>query len=145
MPSRCAPGNFQYGLSGTGFLGVVGFTGGFGIAGDQSGNVGVYTEYGGGTGVGVRGSIGQQAMVTNANSIYDLNGPFVTGSVGAGKAFSGSINATFGSNRDGSPIVGGGLTAGGGIGASASMMGTTTNVTPLFNVFGSNRGANGCR
>ncbi|MFN0140407.1 MAG: hypothetical protein ACKVQW_10035 [Pyrinomonadaceae bacterium] len=71
-------------------------------------------------------------------------GPFVNGSIGIGKGFSGSIHGTAGQNRDGTTILGGGFNAGGGAGASGSVTGTGTGVLPLGNIFGNPVGQNGC-
>ena len=140
----CNPGTIQIGIAGNGQLGPASAVGGLGIAIDLSGNVGFFTESGLGAGGGLFGIIGLQGTATTADSIYDLNGIFTNGSVGAGDEIAGSVHATFGRNRDGSPIVGGGGLAGGGGGAAASTAITYTTVTPLFNIFGSSVGENGC-
>ncbi len=100
-------------------FGVIATAIGGGLAVDGSGNVGLYSEGGGGRGFGAKGSLGLQITGTNANQITDLRGPFVNGSIGAGKGVSGSIITTFGQHNNGSPILGGGVTLGGGAGASA--------------------------
>ncbi|MBA2494660.1 MAG: hypothetical protein H0V31_08195 [Acidobacteria bacterium] len=129
-------------------FGVIATAIGGGLAVDGSGNVGLYSEGGGGRGFGAKGSLGLQITGTNANQITDLRGPFVNGSIGGGEGLAGSINTTFGQSN-GSPIVGGGVTLGGGAGGGASTTITNTNVRKSFNVWDAlgirRRSQNGCR
>jgi hypothetical protein len=106
--------------------------GGGGFVIDSSGNFGSYTEYGGGGAVGEGCSGGLSLGLSTAHTICDFGGPFVeyTGTAGFGASGSGSMYTGF--NSDNTPVVGGSVTIGGGAGASATIGGTNTTVTPLF-------------
>ena len=107
-----------------------GFSAGFVV--DSQGNVGAYqtpVSVGGGAGSGC--SFGLSGGGSTAHTICDFGGPFVEYSANAGLGAGAGASGYTGSNSDGTPILGGSVTAGIGGGADASIAGTVTSVTPL--------------
>lgn len=122
----------QFGVS-IGFTaGGVGGVGFIGIAVDSQGNVGGY--FGGGVGAGLGASVsgGISVASSNAPTIYDLAGEFGNMSLGGGWGPSATGDAFFGFARDGSPVAGGGFTAGAGVGAGAFLGPTETGILPWW-------------
>jgi hypothetical protein len=118
----------QLGIAGGGtILGFVVPQGGFGIAIDTHGNVGTYAYSGIGVGVGVEAGVGGSAQVSNAETIYDLSGPFANTSLHGGTGVGGSVDFFTGSSPNGQ-VTGGGITFGASAGASASLTTTSTQV-----------------
>jgi RHS repeat-associated protein len=103
--------------------GANGNGGGFVI--DSCGNFGSYTEYGGGSAVGAGCTFGLNSGLSNAHTFLEY-----TGTAGFGASGSGSMYTGF--DTDNTPVVGGSLTIGGGVGAAATLGVTNTTVTPLF-------------
>ena len=97
--------------------------------------MGVTYTGGAGAGIAVQGNAGILIHASNANTIGDLRGPFtnVSSNVGAGADIAG--DAFFGRNGDGSPIVGGGVTLGTGVGGGVSTSLTFTGIKWRFNIF----------
>lgn len=100
---------------------------GGGIAFDTSGNIGFYGYGGVGGQIGLEEGIGGSVQVSNAQTIYDLSGPFYNGSVHGGIGIGGSIDGFTGSSEHGL-VTGFGITFGLSIGASAVGGLTTTEV-----------------
>ncbi len=139
----CLPGTVQLGLNGSVVGGVLAGTASAGIAIDGSGNIGLYLEYGGGVGAGLRGGVGGQVTVTNANQIVDLNGQFVNVGAGGGAGGDVNLNLVAGFDRNGTvPVLGAGVAGQLGGGGGVSLTLTNTHVLPLGNPFGGN--LNGC-
>jgi RHS repeat-associated protein len=117
----------QLGIAGGGT--ILGFVvpGGFGIAIDTQGNIGTYAYSGIGAGIGVEAGVGGSIQVSNAQTIYDLSGPFANTSIHGGAGLGGSIDLFAGSSPNG-PVTGGGITFGASAGASASVTTTGTQV-----------------
>jgi hypothetical protein len=101
-----------------------------GIAIDSSGNIGTYTYYGAGVGVGEHVSGGVNVAGSNAKTICDLNGPFSNQSLGGGAGLDASVDTFSGSSNNGT-IIGAGITLGAGLGLGGSSTITNTTVTPL--------------
>jgi hypothetical protein len=106
-----------------------------GIAIDLAGHVAIYWGGGGGAAAGAKGSAGIQVGISNAYTVCGLRGPFGNASGTFGVAgVAGTADVFHGPGRGpGGKVTGGGITVGVGGGASASMGGTTTKVTPLGN------------
>jgi RHS repeat-associated protein len=104
---------------------------GGGIVVDTSGHVGLYTEKGCGANFGGDVSGGVSFGFSNADSITDLNGPFLAGGGEAGFGPDVSGEGFTGPSPHG-PVIGGGATFGPGVGGGAWAGVTTTHVTPLF-------------
>jgi hypothetical protein len=117
-----------------GFLPVVGSGG---IAIDTSGNVGLYGEYGTGVGIGADATGGVQIQVTSGRNINSLRGIFVNPSVGLGDGVAGTVGGVFGLESDNTPIVGGSVLLGAGVGADAAVTVTNTHVpeSTQFNIW----------
>jgi RHS repeat-associated protein len=113
--------------------GPVAVTATAGIAIDASGNVGLYYEYGWGGGAGAEVSGGVVGHVSNAYDIFDLEGPFYNGSVGAGEGVDLSIDGFTGDSSHGR-VIGGGATAGAGLGVGGSVTRTTTVIPRDFTI-----------
>ena len=124
----------EFGVGGSARAGI-GVVGSVTIAVDGSGNVGVTYTGGAGPGAAVQANAGVLIHASTANTIGDLTGLFtnVSGNVGAGADIAG--DAFFGRNGDGSPIVGGGLTLGTGVGGGVSTTLTGTGMLFRFNIF----------
>jgi len=123
----------QIGLGGTAIYGIAGVTGSFGIVIDGSGNVGWYTEGGGGAALGAKASAGVIIHGSTGSDITKLAGPFNNASIGGGKVIAGSIDGFMG-NTDGENVFGGGVTLGGGGGGGVTDFITDTHIHPLFNL-----------
>jgi RHS repeat-associated protein len=115
----------QVALSGSIIFGPGALVGSVGIAIDSSGNIGVYYEGGGGGAAGGKGSVGVSIHGSNAVDIYDLEGPFDNGSIGAGEGVAAAIDGFTGNSRHGR-VIGGGVTIGGGAGVGGSVTHTGT-------------------
>jgi len=124
---------FEIGLGGSLRFGI-GIVGSATIAIDSSGNVGVTYTYGTGVGIAAQAQGGVLVHVSNANTINDLTGPFAnaSGSAGFGPDVAGDV--FFGRNGDGSPIIGGGATFGGGVGGGVSATVTNTHLPWSVNI-----------
>ena len=70
--------------------------------------------------------------LSNAHTICDFGGGFAEYSSSAGLGPSGSTSMFTGFNSDNTPVVGGSVTVGGGVGVDATVGATYTDVTPLF-------------
>jgi RHS repeat-associated protein len=112
------------------FLGIVVPQAGFGIAIDTSGNVGSYKYVGGGVGISVSAGAGGSVQVSNAQTIYDLSGPFANVGVHGGAGLGGSVDFFTGSSSNG-PVFGGGVTFGPSAGAAVSATRTSTQICGL--------------
>jgi hypothetical protein len=122
------PLTLQIGISGTGTIsGLIVPQGGLGIAIDTHGNVGTYSYYGAGGGIGGHAGVNASVQFSNAQTIYDLSGPFTTISAHGGEGVGGSADFFAGSSASG-PVIGGGITLGASTGASVSVTRTTTEV-----------------
>ena len=106
----------------------INFSSGFVI--DGEGNIGIYDVGGGGIGAGAHASGGVSFSGSNAKTICDLSGPFVNANVGAGLGPDGEVNGFYGSSPDGT-VIGGGFTAGAGLGGGGSGGGTYTVINPI--------------
>lgn len=103
-----------------------------GFAADTCGNFGSYTSTPiAGAGVGSDISGGLSAAVSNAPTINSLNGPFVNSSADVGTGTNGSVDTFYGSDQNGSPIMGAGGTIGIGAGGGVSTTVTNTSVHPF--------------
>jgi RHS repeat-associated protein len=124
---------FEIGLGGSLRFGI-GIVGSVTIAIDSSGNVGLTYTYGTGAGIAAQAQGGVLVHVSNANTINDLTGAFAnaSGSIGYGPDVAGDV--FFGRNADGSPIIGGGATFGGGVGGGVSSTITNTGMIGSFNI-----------
>jgi RHS repeat-associated protein len=122
----------QIGLSGTWIGGTVAGTGTIGIAMDDWGNIGFYREYGGGNGLGAGGSGGVVIHGSDAPQIFDLGGKFHNGSISGGDGPGGSLDGFYGSDRNGNPVHGGGITIGLAGGGGASYTITNTDIGPYI-------------
>ncbi len=120
----------QVGISVTGILARLGYTGGVGVAIDFSGNVGLYYEHGPAYGVAAGVSGGGVFHYSNADTIYGLEGLFTNGSVDAGAGPKLSLDGLVGQDENGQTVVGGGFTFGKGAGGGAYL--TETNTTIPF-------------
>ncbi|WP_114240176.1 RHS repeat-associated core domain-containing protein [Dyella sp. C9] len=120
---------FQIGLSLSGSLGPLSFNGSFGIALDSCGTVAAYKEGGFGTGAGADVQVGVGVHTTNGDTLSDLNGPFVNGSVSAGEGVSGTLDALVGTGSHGQVVSGGGFTVGAGLGGATSTSITNTTIS----------------
>ncbi|MHB8624445.1 MAG: RHS repeat-associated core domain-containing protein [Sulfuricaulis sp.] len=124
---------FQMGFSGSYYatLGGVGIgvTGGFGFAIDGHGNITTYGYGGKGGALGTPGaSGGVQIAVSNGNTVCDLVGPFNNANLGGGWGPDATGDAFWGTGSQGQRVEGGGLTIGGGIGGSAFVGQTNTQL-----------------
>ena len=127
------------GLAGTANIGVT-VSGQFGPVSGQfsagiiidGSNLGTYWTGGGGPGVGARWSVGVSSGVSNGRTICDASGPFVNGSLGGGLGPSASVDGYAGMTKDGYEVIGGGVTAGAGLGAGGSTGITDTLVIPAI-------------
>ena len=68
--------------------------------------------------------------LSNAHTICDFGGGFAEYSSSAGLGPSGSTSMFTGFNSDNTPVVGGSVTVGGGVGVDATVGATYTDVTP---------------
>jgi len=123
----------QVAISGGLIYGAGTAVGSVGIAIDGSGNIGVYYEYGVGAAAGGEGSVGVAVHGANAQDIFDLQGPFYNGSIGAGDGVAGSIDG-FTGDSDHGRVIGGGVTVGAGMGAGGSVTRTTTVIPYSVNI-----------
>ena len=124
---------FQMGFSGSYYAtldGVgIGVTGGFGFAIDGHGNITTYGYRGKGGALGTPGaSGGVQIAVSNGNTVCDLAGPFNNANLGGGWGPDATGDAFWGTGSQGQRVEGGGLTIGGGIGGSAFVGQTNTQL-----------------
>jgi len=112
--------------------GVVNIEGSYGVVVDGFGNIGLYGSAGAGVGVGASAAAGASIQWSpTAHTICDLGGPFQYGSASAGAGIDGTVDEFTGFNSDGSPIIGGGLTVGAGVGGGANGGINYTTVTPI--------------
>ena len=127
----------QFGVAGGGTLwGFVVPQGGFGIAFDGCGNVGVYGFTGVGLGLGGSVGAGLSLQGSNAPTIYGLQGQFANGGIHGGAGFGGSLDG-FQGKGDSGTITGGGITLGLSAGASGSASLTGTMVCGFSGCVGS--------
>ncbi len=105
---------------------------GFGLALDTQGNTGFYGFAGPGATLGASVNAGVNIVVTNAQTISDLTGPFLNASAHGGAGYGGSADYTRGPSANGQ-VSGVGLTLGPALGASVSASVTNTWVVP-FNI-----------
>jgi len=111
------------------WLRLHGYTGGVGFAIDGNGDITTYGYRGPGGALGTPGiSGGVHAAVSNADTVCDLAGPFKNVSLGGGWDPDATGDAFWGSGSHGQPVMGGGLTLGGGLGASAFIGQTRTTL-----------------
>jgi RHS repeat-associated protein len=114
------------------------FAGAFGIgmAFDGQGNVGLYrSSFGGVGGLGADIALTQGGMWSvNADSIYDLRGPFREGSATGGDEIAGTAVRFSGKGSNGQPVDGYGFFAGAGAGAGWTFGKSNTTVSGI-NIF----------
>lgn len=127
---RDGKGTLQVGVAVGGNAGVGGKVGA-GVVVDARGNVATYTEYGVAAGPKADASAAVSVHLTNAGSVLDLQGPSLDGALGAGAAVGGSADVSAAQARDGSPVVGFGVTIGAAAGGGGSAGVTQTNVQPV--------------
>jgi len=118
---------WQVGLTVSGSIFGVGFTVSGSVAIDTHGNLGILYTGGLGAGAGAKLQGGVSVLTSNATTICNLRGPFAASSVGAGEGVSGSIDMFSGNSPDGW-VVGGGFTAGAGLGVGGFAGGTGTGI-----------------
>ncbi len=110
-----------FGLSGTFFAGV---------ALDDSGNAAIYYGGGAGYGAGAGASIAGDVAVSDAQTVNDLGGPFVSTNTGVGNG--GNVGVTtFNGASDHGYVVGGGVSGGIGLGGTSYAGPTNTTIVPL--------------
>jgi hypothetical protein len=117
-------------------LGPVNWNFSKGLVIDDNGNIGVYTAIGSGLGMGEPISGGISTSVSNAQTIFDLQGPFSSGSLGGGWGPNASGDYFTGPSPDGW-VIGGGITIGAGLGAGGSSSITVTQISPIGHLWGS--------
>lgn len=103
------------------FIGPVGIGGGgyAGIVWDGT-HFAWYYGGGGGVGGGAGGSLGIQIGGSNAATVCDLRGPFLSANVSGGEGLIGGVEGYRGSGSHGQSVTGGNLFIGGGGGTPAS-------------------------
>lgn len=128
-------------LNGTDPLGLytlqIGFAGtigpvpvGIGLAFDTQGNTGFYGFTGGAATFGASVDAGVNIVVTNAQTISNLTGPFLNASAHGGAGYGGSVDYTRGPSANGQ-VSGVGITLGAAAGVSVSAGVTNTWVIPF--------------
>ncbi|MEW9573810.1 RHS repeat-associated core domain-containing protein [Rhodanobacter sp. Si-c] len=127
--------SLQYSLTIPGTsIGISGMIG-IGAAFDSHGQIApyFYVPNGPGGSIGTNGgSAGVQVEVSNADTVYDLAGPFTNIAASGGDGMGGSLDGFWGKDHTGCQnVIGGGLTLGGGVGANAFMGPTTTTLGPV--------------
>ena len=110
------------GVSGASFVG---------IALDNKGNIAFYWGGGGGLGIGFGASGGVSGQFSDAQSINDLKGEFKNASFGGGAGI-GVTGDSFWGMSDHGPVIGGGFTAGLGLGETSFLGITDTAVIPIY-------------
>jgi|GEM_PF-2429688 len=121
---------FQIGLVLNFQVGPVAANGFWGLALDGKGNVRAYYGEGLGLGDGAHVSGGLSLAGSNAQTIYDLSGPFSNGSLGGGWGPDASGDFFTGPSDHGL-VIGGGVTFGLGLGTGGSSTVTNTTVVPI--------------
>jgi len=124
MESR---GTFSIGATVNIQLGIFTFTGSVGYVVDSYGNVGWYKAKGPGVGLGEHFSAGLSTSISNAQTIFDLAGPFANGSFGGGWVTDVSADYYSGPSDHGW-VTGGGLTVAIGAGGGGASTITWTDV-----------------
>jgi RHS repeat-associated protein len=124
-------------------FGSLHFQFGAGFVVDTNGNIGTY--YMGGIGSAVVGtpigaSFGLTGGASSGKNICSFGGPFVEVGGNAGLGPSGGASGYSGFDTDGTPILGGSVSVGGGADASAYVDATVTTVVPISR----RKGLNGC-
>ena len=120
---------FQMGFSGSiTFPGGYTLTGFVGFAIDGRGEIAPIYGGGGGLGIGTGASGGVFIGASNANSVCDLGGPFDNLSLGGGWGPDATGDAFYGRGTQGQSVLGGTLTLGAGLGATAFGGATYTNI-----------------
>lgn len=117
-------------------FGIVGAASG-GLVFDSNGNFSLYYSggLGGGLGAGLSGGVSFQ--YSNADTIYDIEGPFVTTSIGLGAGINGTFDQFAGYGTQNQYVYGTGFTLGAGLGASAGVtLGPTYLTGGVYNLFG---------
>lgn len=101
---------------------------------DSHGNIAVYNTFGAGAAVntGLSGSLSLTGGVSSGRTVCSFGGPFVEVGGNAGLGPGGGAAGSVGFEKDGTPIIGGSVSAGVGGGAEAYDDITKTFVTPLF-------------
>jgi RHS repeat-associated protein len=102
-----------------------------GLINDNKGNMGVYFGFGGGPGVGEKGSAGASGAGSNGRDICDIAGPFANQSIEAGAGLDACVDQFIGQSPDGYKVMGGGMSTGVGVGGGGSSMLTYTWVWPV--------------
>lgn len=127
---REGKGTLQVGVVVSGSA-VVGGKVGAGVAVDGRGSLATYTEYGVAGGPKADVAAAMTVHLTNAGSVADLQGPSLDGALGAGAAVGGSADVSAAQARDGSPVVGFGVTIGAAAGGGGTAGVTQTNIQPV--------------
>ena len=122
------------GISFSNSLSMLFGTGGFGLAVDGHGDMTYY--YNAALGGGTPGfMIGRTLQWSNADSIRDLEGPFITASVGWGQGANVTFDQFGGKGSQNQPIYGVGATLGFGFGSSSGVTYGPTYLGPVWNPF----------
>ncbi len=127
---------FSIGVSVDIEIGPITWSGSAGIAIDDEGNVGLYSGGGAGVSVGAKAAGGVNIMMSDAEDINDLKGPFNNVSAGLGDGLSISGNAFMGESSCHGLDTGVGVTIGPGLGAGGGTSVTGTNVSPIGKLWG---------
>jgi RHS repeat-associated protein len=125
----------QLGISGGFTGGIFTFNIGYGIAFDTQGNITTYYNYAGGAAAGAGWSGGVSVQASNADTVYDLAGPFNTTNIGAGAGISGTVDMFGGFGTHKQLVTGAGFTAGVGLNGSAAVTYSTTVIGAVANPF----------
>ena len=110
----------QIGIGGGGYAGIV----------YDGTTLAWYYGGGGGIGGGAGGSIGIQFGSSNAKTVCDLRGPFLSASGSSGEGVIGGGEIYYGQGSNGAQIIGGNLFVGAGAGISGTGGVTYTYVKP---------------
>ncbi|MDR3541517.1 MAG: hypothetical protein P4L69_11225 [Desulfosporosinus sp.] len=102
-----------------------------GIAVDDKGNLGLYQAGGFGPAAGGNATLGANLAVSNGQTIYDLEGPFMNYSANAALGPNVGVDSFTGPSDHGE-VTGGGLSVGVGGGFGGSMSVTDTKIIPLL-------------
>jgi hypothetical protein len=97
----------------------------------------------GGYTIGTSRGAGGSVAISNADTVYDLAGPFANTSLSAGNGLGGSLDIFSGHDRNGQVVDGAGITFGAqsGLGLTTGFTGTT--ITPLHQVTPASSGLGG--
>ncbi len=125
-------GSYSYTIGGVGFAGVIGI----GAVIDGHGNIASYTYDGYGAALGSPGAqAGVHIAGSDGDTVCDIAGPFKNVSVGGAVGEGGSIDGFWGPGSQGQDVHGGGITVGGGAGASGFSGQTNTKLGAIGSIF----------